>query len=142
MISEFKGEFAFLSNFYLCEFIWNGFLWKHSEGAYQAAKSLDVGDWNVMQHLSPGQSKQKGRRLKIRSDWESVKDSIMAQVLDAKFTQNPELMDKLIKTYPKSLEEGNGWGDTYWGVCPPRSNNGRNTLGQLLMALRDYHVQK
>ena len=32
------------------------------------------------------------------------------------------------------LIEGNTWNDTYWGVC---NGVGKNTLGQLLMKIRE-----
>jgi predicted NAD-dependent protein-ADP-ribosyltransferase YbiA (DUF1768 family) len=60
----------------------------------------------------------------------------MGAVLLAKFTQNPELGKALVATGDSLLEEGNTWGDTFWGVCPPGSGTGHNWLGCLLMHTR------
>lgn len=57
----------------------------------------------------------------------------MADIVTAKFEQNPELAARLIATAPAELIEGNSWGDTYWGVC---GGQGENRLGLILMAVR------
>jgi hypothetical protein len=59
----------------------------------------------------------------------------MSQGLIKKFS-NPGLKSKLLETQDSILVEGNIWGDTFWGV-DIRTNQGRNTLGILLMKLRD-----
>lgn len=55
--------------------------------------------------------------MKLRNDWEDVKDSYMYKICKAKFSQNSELRHKLLKTGEKELVEGNPWHDTYWGIC-------------------------
>lgn len=137
MITEFKGNWAFLSNFHLCCFMWNGFNWSHSEGAYQAAKSLDVKDWIAIQRMTPGQSKRYGQKIKLRSDWEEIKDNIMLQIVFAKFSQNKDLLIKLKETGNLELQEGNTWHDRYWGIYPPGSGKGKNKLGLALMQVRE-----
>ena len=83
--------------------------------------------------LSGGQAKRLGRRVELRSDWETVKIEIMRQVLKSKFTHNPELREKLIATGNTELIEGNNWNDRFWGVC---RGVGKNHLGKLLMEIR------
>lgn len=51
----------------------------------------------------------------MRKDWESVKFSIMKDLVKAKFTQNPDLARKLLATDDAHLEEDNTWGDRIWG---------------------------
>ena len=58
----------------------------------------------------------------------------MAEIVRAKFMQNPSLKLKLAATEDVHLEEGNAWGDTYWGVC---DGIGENHLGKILMCLRE-----
>ena len=60
---------------------------------------------------------------------------VMMKGLEAKF-KNRVLARKLIATYPALLQEGNLWGDTFWGVNL-YSGKGKNQLGKLLMLLRD-----
>lgn len=52
----------------------------------------------------------------------------------SKFLQNPDLRDALIATGDAVLEEGNSWGDIYWGKVNGR---GTNMLGQILMDIRE-----
>ena len=42
----------------------------------------------------------------------------------------------LLATGSAELQEGNDWGDVYWGVCPPLSGRGQNYLGRILMKVR------
>lgn len=135
-ILEFIDEDCYLSNFYLASFTWNRTTWGHSEGAYQASKATTLEDYNLFLDLSPGQAKRLGRKIKIRSDWEEVKRSLMYEIVLAKFSQNPDLAKKLIATGTARLEEGNLWGDKIWGICPPGSGLGQNLLGKLLMLIR------
>lgn len=46
--------------------------------------------------LRPDQSKEAGRRVQLRPDWEEVKVGIMEEIVRAKFTQHPELASKLL----------------------------------------------
>jgi ribA/ribD-fused uncharacterized protein len=136
-IFVFEGKYHFLSNFHSCEVVWDGIVWKHSEGAYQAAKSLDREVRLAMADLDAHASKQSGKRVLLRPDWDKVKDGIMLEIVRAKFQQNPDLKGKLLATDDAHLEEGNWWKDRYWGVCPARSGNGLNKLGKILMIVRE-----
>lgn len=137
-IIEFNKEFHFLSNFYPATFECDGIIWKDSETAYQAAKS---DDWNIRKEfssqLTPGAAKRNGKLLTLRADWDEVKVKIMLEIVYEKFQQNLDLKQKLIATWPRKLEEGNYWRDTFWGVCPAGSGIGKNMLGIILMDLRD-----
>lgn len=138
-VTEFTGDYFFLSNFYPCRLRWNGIdNWQTVENAYQAAKLKNF-EHGYLRFIGvpPGVAKKRGRVVELRDDWESVKLSIMRDLLLRKFTQNPELKEMLLETAPSHLEEGNTWKDRYWGVCPPNSGKGSNHLGKLLMDIRD-----
>lgn len=136
-ILEFTGDFRFLSNFYVADFVWNGTLWPHSEAAYQAAKATSREDYESFIKMKPGESKRHGRKISVRSDWEEVKYDIMCEIVYEKFRQNPDLTERLLATGHAHLEEGNNHGDQIWGVCPPRSSQGSNLLGKILMDVRE-----
>lgn len=142
-ILEFKDEFFFLSNFYPSPFRWEGIEWKTVEHAYQAAKCMDVKEARVIAELNtPGQAKRAGRKVQaLRPNWDIVKFPIMDLLVMYKFQYNPDLLQKLIDTYPAHLEEGNWWNDRIWGVSPAGSGNGLNNLGKSLMKLRDEIVE-
>jgi len=65
-----------------------------------------------------------------------MKADIMLELLRLKFAFY-DLGMLLLATEDAVLEEGNWWGDTYWGVCPSGSGNGENMLGRLLMQVRE-----
>lgn len=134
MITSFSGPYRFLSNFWIVNLRIGDMHFISAEHAYQAAKSLDPQDWaNISSIETPGGAKRAGTKLKLRPDWDEIKLDVMRVILEAKFTQNPNLMSALIDTGDEELIEGNYWGDTYWGVC---KGVGQNHLGKLLMELR------
>ncbi len=127
-----------LSNFYPAEFVWDGIVWPTSEHAYQAAKVLDRAARILISRLpSAGKAKQFGKTVELDPDWDSKKIKVMTSIIRAKFTQNPDLMEKLLATGNERIEEGNHWGDRFWGVSPAGSDQGMNHLGEILMELRE-----
>ena len=134
MINEFRGKYYFLSNFYSCKVEWEGLTYENNEAAFQSAKCIKLEQRKNFLGLDPSSAKRKGRRVKLRNDWEEVKDQIMYEIVLNKFSQNEELRKKLIATGDEYLEEGNTWHDTYWGVC---NGKGKNKLGKILMQVRE-----
>lgn len=141
MIDSFRGEYAFLSNFHPCGITLDGIYWETVEHYYQASKTLDKQERLFIANCidSPGGAKRYGRSLKIRSDWEEVKEGVMLTGLREKF-KIPSLRKKLIATGSELLVEGNWWHDNYWGNCTcPRCSKikGKNRLGVLIMVVRE-----
>ena len=133
VIRVFEGEYRFLSNFWPCKVKYQGITYPSVEHGFQACKSLSRKDRIRISKLkTAGEAKQAGRKLKLRGDWEEVKEIIMYNYLMQKF-KDSELRSKLLATGDNILEEGNWWGDTYWGIC---KGKGKNRLGKLLMRLR------
>jgi hypothetical protein len=56
-----------------------------------------------------------------------------AEVVWAKYSQNPELAKKLLATRDRYIDETNWWGDTIWRVY---RGEGQNLLGKILMNVR------
>lgn len=136
-ISEFKGEYHFLSNFAPATFVWRNIFWNNSEAAYQAAKSDDPQTWlEFAKIFNPAEAKRRGKTVEMRTDWNDIKISIMYDIVFEKFNQSPDLKQRLLDTGNAVLEEGNVWKDTFWGVCPPGSSIGKNHLGKILMKVR------
>lgn len=133
-ITEFKGNYFFLSNFYPCSVTVLGMEFQSSEAAFMACKTLNMEERVQFQNLKPKEAKALGRRIKLREDWDIVSIEMMELCLRAKFMANPHLKDKLINTGDAHLEESNTWGDTKWGTC---NGKGRNLLGKLLMNIRE-----
>lgn len=133
-ISSFRGEYSFLSNFFKTTvLIVDGRLWPSVEHAYQAAKTTDLVDQEeIRKALTQGKAKRLGQDVLLRSDWEQNKLEVMYLLLKLKFA-DPILRRWLLNTGDAILEEGNIWGDTYWGIC---HGQGSNWLGVLLMLVR------
>ena len=137
MISSFRDEYFFLSNFYPVEIKLDGIVYPNAETAFQAQKTLDVEERRKFSMLkNPVQAKRLGRKVKLRDDWEEVKLDIMTEVVSQKFLQHPHLIEMLFQTGDEELVEGNKWGDRFWGVC---KGKGKNHLGKILMKIRDAY---
>lgn len=137
MISSFRDEYFFLSNFYPVEIKLDGIVYPNAESAFQAQKTLDVEERRKFSMLkNPVQAKRLGRKVKLRDDWEEVKLDIMTEVVSQKFLQHPHLIEMLLQTGDEELVEGNKWGDRFWGVC---KDKGENHLGKILMKIRDAY---
>jgi len=114
--------------------MYGGIAYWTSEHAYQAQKTVnDNTRMNISILQTPGEAKQYGKSVSLRPDWDEIKLEVMEAIVRAKFVQNPLLKEKLLATDDMELEEGNTWGDTYWGVC---DGEGENHLGKILMNLR------
>lgn len=135
MIDNFRGKYFFLSNFFPSNILYQGILYHSAEAAFQAQK--DPSRCEEFSRLNPSEAKRLGRRVKLRSDWEQVKDDVMYDVVNCKFTQNKKLAQQLMATGEEDLIEGNDWGDRYWGVC---RGVGKNKLGQILKRVRSELV--
>lgn len=132
-IDKFTGDYYFLSNFFECDVEYLGLTYRSSEAAYQAAKCKNPNERLAFLWLTPSMAKRYGKMVEIRPDWDEVKKRIMRDIVYLKFSQWPDLREKLLATGEAELIEGNTWGDTYWGVC---NGVGENNLGKILMEVR------
>ena len=135
IIDKFDGEYAFLSNFFNSPITVGGLLCPTVEHAFQLCKTLSQEErLDIVNSSAPGIAKRKGRKVTLRPNWEEIKDDVMELCLKKKFTEHLDLQERLLATGDAILIEGNTWNDTYWGVC---NGVGKNTLGQLLMKIRE-----
>ena len=135
VIDSFDGDYRFLSNYFPVQITYDGLTYKSAEAAFQASKCESIEQRRQFTSLDPAQSKRLGRNVQLRSDWESVKDSIMEDIIRIKFSEYPYLRAQLIETGNAELIDGNTWGDKYWGV-DKYSGYGQNKLGIILMNVR------
>ena len=144
-ITNFGGEHHWLSNFHVADVMFEGIMYRSTEHAFQAAKSLDPEERDVVRRAATsGMAKRAGGRngfVTLRSDWEQIKVEVMTVVVRDKFTRHPELRAQLLATGECHLLEGNNWHDNCWGNCdcgkyPECSYPGKNELGKILMKVR------
>ena len=136
-IREFKGKYKFLCNFdHPRPVTIFGLTFQNSEAGFQAMKTISLKARKAFCNLEPATAKALGRALSLRSDWDEVKDGIMKQIVEAKFRQNPDLVEHLLATGDEELIEGTWWNDRYWGI-DLRTGIGENVLGRILMQVRE-----
>lgn len=136
LIMQMINEYDFLNNFYNCQVTYDGITYRNSESAFQAQKTKTKHERLRFANLPPQKAKSIGRGVKLREDWEEVKDQIMYEVVKAKFQQNPDLKQKLLDTDNSKIVEGNYHHDRYWGI-DMRTMQGYNKLGKICEKVRE-----
>jgi ribA/ribD-fused uncharacterized protein len=140
-ILEFQGDFRWLSNFATVSIAFNGLLFPSVEHAYVASKFKERATHLQIQKLATaGKAKRFGRVNKdnVRKDFDTIKLVHMESFIDEKFDNEP-YKSLLLATGNTHIEEGNRWGDTYWGVC---NGVGENNLGKLIMEKRAQLIKQ
>jgi|GEM_PF-4950813 len=127
----------FLSNFYLAGMkIWN-MKFSCAEAAFHAAKFLDQPELAVrFTHLDGEEAWKLAKRHshEQKSDWYQTRETVMQEVLRAKFKQHADLTELLLATGDAYLVE-NSSRDAFW--ADGGDGKGKNRLGHLLMQLRE-----
>lgn len=141
VVDRFKDEYSFLSNRHACRIVWNGLQYANAEAAFQSSRCAEESLRKTFCGCSADKAAMKGRETVPPDGWESERVDIMESVLRAKFEQNKDLMERLLDTGDKLLINGNSKGETFWGV-DLYSWRGENTLGKILMAIRDKEREK
>ena len=131
-IARFRDAYAWLSNFWPVEVLYDGVRYPSVEHAYQAAKTMPA-HRAVFTRGTAAEAKRAGRTVPLREDWPMVKVEVMRALLAQKFAFGSPLAAHLLATGDAELVEGNDWGDVFWGVC---RGHGTNVMGQLLMQQR------
>lgn len=136
-IDCFRGEYFWLSNTYESPLhVPGGLSFRSAEHAYQWCKTDN--DWwqdRIRNAEHPLIAKKIANHPKcpILPNWDDIKVRVMERVVYYKFN-DPVLREKLLDTGDAYIEEGNTWGDTFWGVC---KGVGENNLGKILMKTRE-----
>jgi len=155
MIERFRGEYFPFSNMYpLPEWIEAdcGLMVPTSEHAYMAnrfkdiqiqlavaaARGLETSNAIYKDGLA---AKKLAHELIDAGEELSSADPIarialMRRVVRQKIDKNDSIRTLLIGTEQQEIQEGNDWGDTFWGVSPVGSGSGQNNLGKIYMGIR------
>ena len=132
------GKYGFMSNLYPAEIVYNGLVFPSAEHLYQWRKTSNqkIKEWIRLAPF-PRCAAIAGHGLfqyDVVEGWTRMKIGVMREALDLKFSQHPGLAAKLLATGEAVLiEESNT--DPFWGIG--RNGTGLNTLGGLLMVIRD-----
>jgi ribA/ribD-fused uncharacterized protein len=138
MITRFRGQYGWLSNFADVLIERDSITYSSVERAYMSAKS-DSPEWKEYYRDEAnyiGDIKRKSRHIQLILDWDNKREEVMFPLLFQKYTTEP-FYTKLISTDDMYISEGNYHGDKYWGVCL-KSYEGDNRLGKMIMEIREY----
>jgi len=154
VISSFRGDYRFLSNFWVFErpIIYKDLEFNCVENAYVCAKTTDPDLWVKVQAMTPGKAKAFGKEifaeeLSINPDWcDGFRVKLVTNLVTQKFLNNSVLAQKLLATGNAELVEGNAWHDNFFGVCtcgncPAEKmleGGAENYLGKALMEVRNF----
>lgn len=130
-----NDDYGCFSNFAPYPIKLGGKKWPTSEHYFQAQKFEDEQAEAIRLAKSPMIAARMGRdrKHKLRSDWESVKVSIMTKAVRAKFTQHDDIRATLLGSGNAKIVEHTE-NDSYWG--DGGDGSGKNVLGQILMQIR------
>ena len=132
-----KPEHREFSNFHEASFTLDDKEWPTVEHYFQAAKFQANPEYQekIRRAASPAAAKKLGasKAVPIRSNWDTFRIEVMRKAVEAKFSQNEDLKEKLLETGNRNLVEASPT-DTFWGIG--KSKKGQNMLGKLLMELR------
>lgn len=139
---------ACLSNFYPCEFEFNGKTFHFSEQCFMYQKAMLFNDFGVAEQILNETDvrtiKALGRKVKDFDNelWDKHKEDFMYNACYAKFSQNAELRDFLLGTGNSEIVEASPV-DSIWGIgfsLDRAMENidkwGQNLLGKTLMKVR------
>lgn len=132
-----SDEHGCFSNFSYHAIRLEGKEWPTVEHYFQASKFDNPKYQSKIQHSNtPNEAARLGRsrKVKIRNDWDKIKDNVMRKALLAKITQHKDIAKILLATgTDKIIEQTTD--DKYWG----RGTDGRglNRLGTILEETRE-----
>ncbi|MFI9588676.1 NADAR family protein [Streptomyces sp. NPDC052236] len=108
---------------------------------YWALSAADASNHDQIRDAPTGrEAHDMGGRAKRRADWPSVRLALMRGLLEAKFTQHPDLAEILLST-GDSVISYTGLSDSpFWRDVPDR--RGRNWMGRLLELTRSELVAR
>jgi ribA/ribD-fused uncharacterized protein len=135
-VNEPYGAF---SNFSPHPITLDGLRWPTTEHYFQAQKFTGV-DPAYVEEIRAAKSPMiaarlgRSRNVKLRRDWESVKDDVMRRAVFAKFTSHRDAHDLLLSTGGEPIIEDTT-DDHYWGGGT--KGTGKNMLGLILLEVRE-----
>ena len=141
---------CFLSNFFKCDFVFNGQPYSCVEQGYQCTKAKICGDekayHEILKCTLPTDMKRIGGSILTTEKWERLKLEVMEDLIFCKFRQNQTLYNCLINTRPLNLIECTT--DYFWGsgclfgsiALDEGCWEGQNYMGKILVRVRTQLV--
>ena len=144
-------EHRWLSNMTYVDIFYDGITYPSTENFYQAMKyergwtfddsATRKNVRQIISKLKPNEAKAYSRANKMTSlVFEEKKLEIMEYAQRQKYSKEP-FKSKLLATGDVLIEEGNWWGDKFWGV-DIKTREGQNNLGKIIMKIRQELKQE
>ena len=148
----FFGELCLLSNFYPSSFLFHGINYHSTEQLIQHQKAKFCGDKHIERSIlsakTPLECKKLSREITNFSfkRWLENAKELCKEGIEAKFTQNPRIMQALLETGDKVLVECAK--DPLWGTGVPLNDpqclntkywKNQGLLGTMLQEIRQKH---
>ena len=149
-VVAFKSPAHPFSNFHRCGIKLDGQIYPSAEHAYQFLKLTYLGKLDMAESVMNAHKAADAKRCAAQISreesamWDEVKVEAMSRIIKAKAESYPDFKKLLIESDGFVIAEATS--DCFWGVgmtpklafnCAPDSFLGRNTLGQILMSVRD-----
>ena len=147
-ITYFKGAKDILSNFYSCNFKYEGFYYNCVEQAYQSAKAHKCGQDDIAVEIklmtSGFQMWMAAKKIKNLDEWIGERVNVMRDIIQAKADYCVEYREKLLACDGLIVEAVTS--DLFWAAGmdqkqlmkkDPSAWPGQNIMGGLHMKLRD-----
>ena len=138
-VAEEASDDAFLSNDFPCRIELDGEVFGSASQAYLYFMCKEQDDREkVLAAASPSEAQAAVVGAPVRDGWYfSGSLDAMKDVVEAKFTQNPELAAKLAASDDSALTYKNGGQGKFWSV-DANTGEGENHLGKILMLVKEH----
>ena len=138
----FAGATSFLSNFFLVCFVFGNIKYQSLEQCYHhthaiLAKALKIAAL-INKETDGVKLKNLAKRILFCAEWVKVCGPKMDEMIEAKFTQNPGLIDRLMRTAPYELVETSV--DMKSSKYDTGTFPGENKFGLKLTGYRDNRI--
>lgn len=147
----FWGNRFVFSQWYQCKFEIDGKIYNCAEQYMMHQKAVLMDDVEraeiIMALDDPREMKQQGRYVENfdKKKWDKHCQDVVEKGNIGKFSQNEELKERLLRTFPRTLVEASPM-DRIWGIGLAKEDHrawnkqtwrGQNLLGQVLTRVRD-----
>ena len=142
---RFKGRNSYLSIFYACRIrVW-GREFHTVESAYQWKKCVHNNDRDTSEKMAVTRTGLQAKHLSknirekahLRESWNTQRRSVMYALVAVKF-RDRYLRKRLLNTGEREFIEWVRSKEGFWGALTYDGRTGQNTLGELLMQLREF----
>ena len=117
----FSGSSCYLSNLAYIPIRYRKLPFNSNKQGYQWRKVLDHSDEELAEEIRNTSKtydiKKAGAIFTVSEEWRNKAPNVLLELLDENCRQHPELMERLIDTFPHQLIEASS--DPLWGGVPP-----------------------